>query len=136
MSDLLDLIWFCLATVSWLQIQYLVDSFFGEYVVTSTDAFLKAQAPQHAAHTVKGDIRIRGATEYPKQELLMLTHHYNPLWQSTITWKIFRNNPYIGKMRKIFCNPPFRFSRYYGQIRNAAAFVPLVTQMRDGLLFA
>jgi hypothetical protein len=53
-----------------------------------------------------------------------------------ITWKIFRNNPYIGKMRKIFCNPPFRFSRYYGQIRNAAAFVPLVTQMRDGLLFA
>jgi hypothetical protein len=78
LSDLLDLIWFCLATIFRLQIQYLVDSLFGEYVVTSTDAFLKTQASQQGAHTVKGDICIRGATEYPKQELLMLSHQYNP----------------------------------------------------------
>jgi hypothetical protein len=53
----LHLIRFRLAAIFWLQIQNLFHTLLSEYVVTSTDAFLKTQAPQQASHIVKGNVR-------------------------------------------------------------------------------
>jgi len=59
------LVWLCLSTSFGLQVDYLFNSLFAEYVMTSADAFLEAQNPQQATHAIKWNISIPGTAQYP-----------------------------------------------------------------------